>query len=1094
MQRAPRHLTRDDLMSAARSAKDASAVNTLRPRHELDISGDLPLSYSQERLWFLEELGGLGSAYTMLLALRLHGPLRREALDAALQAVVGRHEALRTRIVPVAGLPCQRITPPDGFRLRHDDLSHLAPQERRDTAHARMRQEAEHRFDLAREPLFRAGLLYLSPDEHLLLLSMHHIVSDGWSLGVLVREIGALYAAQVQGRSPALPALPVQYADYALWQRGWLQGEVLERQLAYWRGQLAGAPEALDLPTDHPRPAMQSFRGGRLAVTLPRELSGALAALGRREGVTLSMVLLAGFQVLLGHWSGQRDVVVGSPSANRTRAALEGVVGFFVNLLVLRTDLSGDPRFSEVLERVREVALGAYAHQDLPFEKLVEAMQPARDLSRQPLCQTLLVLQTAPTAGVALPDLRLEMAGGENATAKFDLSLTLAETGDGLRGVLDYASDLFEEATMRRFLDQFERLLAGVVKDPQQRLSHLDLLGADERAQVVEEWNRTQSAYPFRACVHELFEAQAARQPDATALIMGEARLSYGELERRANGVAHHLRSLGVGPETIVGVHLERSFELVVALLAILKAGGAYLPLDPGYPRYRLDDMLADAGASILLTQQLLAGSLSLPGGAVVPLDTTEFTQEEETAPTGGGARPQNLAYVIYTSGSTGRPKGVMSTHAGAVNALAYLGAVHGLSEDDRVLQIPPVSFDASVRDIFGTLLSGASLVMVRQDYAKIPGELANEMERRAVTAILSITPTMLEALSEEIGRRGAIYSVRLILTAGEVLKAGLCREVRATLKRAQIVNQYGATEATMASTLFRVPAFGASTGLSIPGGRPIGNAQIYVLDPSGEPSPIGVPGEICIGGVGLARGYHGKAALTAERFVPNVFRHGERLYRTGDIGRWRASGDIEYLGRADRQVKVRGFRIEPAEIEQQLLSHDAVGAVAVVPQELLSGESGLVAYVVSASEVLPSSTALRAHLAARLPDYMVPAAYVTMSALPLTPNGKLDRRALPKLPNRPDTVDYVTPRNAVEDMIIDIWRDILKIDKIGVHDNFFDLGGHSLLATRVVVNTNDYLGINVPLRAIFDNPTVAGFAEPVERQISRKLEQLAST
>ncbi|WCA72888.1 amino acid adenylation domain-containing protein (plasmid) [Agrobacterium tumefaciens] len=1040
--------------------------------------GEIALSFSQNRLWVLEQLEALGSAYNIAAAVRMDGNLDVVALERAFAELVHRHEVLRTRFVTRDGQVFQTIDETVPFRLALVDLSSLDPAQRADAIRRTEQDEAAHRFDLAHGPLFRATLLRLSAEEHIILVTMHHIVSDGWSMSIVVREIGALYAAFVEGRSSPLAGLPVQYADFAVWQRRWLQGEVLDRQVSYWKARLAGAPPALELPTDRPRPLSQSYRGASCTFELPKELTGALAVLARQEGATLFMVLLAAFKVVLSRWSGQDDIVVGTPVAGRTHAETEDLIGFFINMLALRTSLTGDPDFRTLLRQVRDGALEAYAHQEMPFDRLVEEVRPARDLSRQPIFQTLVVLQNMPQERLELPGLTLRPVTEQRATAKFDLSLYLHETENGLAGTLEYATDLFEHDTIERLKDHYRLLLEGVVADPEQPISHLPMLTDAEQHLLFDVWNDTAADFPRDKLLHELFADQAALTPDAVAVIYDQQQLTYQELDRRSNQLAHHLQSLGVGPEVIVGLCVDRSPEMIVAMLAILKAGGAYLPLDPAYPRNRLAYMLRDAAAHVVVTRTVSRPSLPDQVTNIVDLDAHHDVIEAcPDTPPASGADPTSLAYVIYTSGSTGQPKGVMIIHEGVVNYITTLNRRYSLSSSDRVLQNSSISFDPSVRDIWCPLIAGAKLVVPhgldQTDRASSLGFVSSA----GVSLVLSVTPSALTApVLEEVAE--PLMELRALLTCGEALSYETCRLTRSRMgHHFPIVNQYGPTECTMSSTFFVVgdePASGI-----VPIGRPIANRKVYVLDRHMCPVPIGTTGEIYIGGVGLARGYLNRPDLTAERFVQNPFGSGDRLYRTGDLGRWRKDGNLEFLGRADHQVKIRGFRIELGEVEAVLLSHPDVRQAVVIAHEDQTGDKRLVAYVVG--EASPRD--LRAHILNTLPDYMTPAAFVALEAMPLTTNGKIDRAALPHPTNDNGLAraDYVAPRTPTEEILAAIWADVLQVSQVGVNDNFFELGGNSLLAMRMVARVRSVFNIELPLRSLFEDPRVVELGHRIE-------------
>ncbi len=956
----------------------------------------LPLSFAQQRLWFLHRLDPASTAYHVPVALRLRGGLDAEVLARALGEVVRRHEALRTVFRASGGEPVQLIREPGPAVLPAVDLAALPGEAREAELLELARAEARRPFDLAEGPLLRGLVVRLGEEEDALLLTMHHVVSDGWSMGVLVREVSALYGAFSRGEPSPLPELPVQYADHAVWQRSYLSGEVLERELAYWREALEGAPPRLELPTDRARPAVAGGQARTVPFLLPAEVGRALRALARGEGATLFMALLAGWQALLGRYAGQEDFVVGTPIAGRTHAELEGLIGFFVNTLALRADLSGDPTVGVLLGRVRERTLGAYAHQELPFERLVEALGVERSLAQTPLFQVMLVLQNLERAPLRLGGVRVEPLGPAEGGAKFDLSLALTEQGEALAGTLTYRSALWEASTAGRMVEHLEALLRGMGAGPGRRLGEIGLLGAAEREQVLRRWNRTGRAYPAGATLHGLVEAQARRTPQAPALVYEGRRLEYGELQGRAERLAERLRGVGVGPEVRVGVSVERSPELVVALLGVLRAGGAYVPLDPSYPAERQEWMLRDAAVPVVLAQEAqrerLRGVLAEYGGGVLWLGDGG---EEGGAEAGGGgaaaagAQAENLAYVIYTSGSTGRPKGAMNEHRGIVNRLLWMQERYGLDGTDVVLQKTPTSFDVSVWELFWPLLSGARLVLARPEGHRDAAYLWERIESEGVTTVHFVPPMLQAFLEARGGRKGG--TLRRVFSSGEALSAELAERFREALPGVELHNLYGPTEAAVDVTHH---ACAGGEGV-VPIGRPVANTRIYVLDGAGEPSPVGVPGELCIGGVQVGRGYLGGAAGTAERYVPDAYggEAGGRLYRTGDRGRWRESGEVEYLGRLDAQVKVRGYRIEPGEIEAALRAEAGVREAVVVVRGEGAGEGRLVGYVVGEGI---EGGALREGVRARLPEHMVPTAVVVLEELPLTPNGKLDRRALP--------------------------------------------------------------------------------------------------
>jgi amino acid adenylation domain-containing protein len=1048
----------------------------------------LRLSFAQERLWFLDQLEPGSTSYNVAYAVRLAGQLSVAALESAFAAVLERHEALRTTFRTGEDGPVQWIAPAgaEPLSLPLLDLSAL-PEAVREAAARRLAiEEAATPFDLGRGPLLRSVLLRLGPEHHLAVVNVHHIVADGWSLGVLVRELAAFYAAVLDGRPADLPALPVHYADFAVWQRDWLAGEVLERQLAWWRRRLAGAPMVLELPTDRPRPPVLSARGNALPIVLPAATVAGLAALGQDLGATLFMTLFAGFSSVLSRWTGQEDLLVGSVVAGRTHRELEDLIGFFANTLVLRAELTGRPSFSEAVGRVREMTLGAYAHQDLPFERLVEALQPARDLSRSPLFQVLLVLQNQPGSPLVLPGLTLEPAAVDAGVILYELHISLTESGGGLAGTLSYASALFDRSTIERLAGHLATLLAGAVAEPGRSLSELPLLTPAERTELTA-WNATAVAYAEGEwTLPELLGRQAAASPDTVALVAAGEHLSYGALAVRARTLAAHLSALGVGPETAVGLCAERSLDLEIALWAILAAGGAYVPLDPSYPAARLAAVLADAAAPVVLVQEHLLDRLPQTAARIVLLGRGAGERVGSPAPAVlAGPAPDNLAYVLFTSGSTGRAKGVMNSHRGIVNRLLWGQAEYGLSAGDRVLQKTPYSFDVSVWELFWPLLQGACLVLARPGGHQDSAYLVRTMAEEAIT-VSHFVPSMLGAFlgEPEIERCSAL---RRVLASGEALPPELVEQFFRRLGHSDLHNLYGPTEAAIEVTFWACERAPSVPGVPI--GRAVANTQIRLLDREGSEVPVGVAGELAIGGVQVARGYVGRPDLTAERFVPDACaaaegRAGARLYRTGDLARRRPGGEVEYLGRLDHQVKVRGFRIELGEIEAVLLAHPEVRAAVVVAREALPGDLRLVAYVVGGAGEAPGA-ALGAYLGERLPEYMVPAVFVALPSLPSTVSGKVDRRALPAPSwGGGQPADKVAPRTPVEEVLASIWCGILGLgagQEPGVFDNFFALGGHSLLATRLVSRLRQTFDVELPLKTVFEAPTIAALAARLE-------------
>ncbi|HEX5751790.1 MAG TPA: amino acid adenylation domain-containing protein, partial [Archangium sp.] len=1064
--------TLEELVQQLAGKGAASEATVGQPLARVERERPLPLSFSQQRLWLLDQLEPGSPLYNIAAAVELEGRLELSALEWAFAETVRRHEALRTVFPADTGQPRQAISPAAPLPIAQVDLRGVPEDAREAEAKRRAAEEARAPFDLARGPLLRVTLLRTGEHRHVLLLVMHHIVTDGWSMSILAREVAALHGAAVAGRPSPLPELSLQYADHAAWQRARLQGDALESRLAYWRGQLAGAPPLLELPTDHPRPPVQTYRGQTLGFLLPAAQVDALKKVGQEEGATLFMTLLAAFQVLLQGYSGQDDISVGTPIAGRNRAEVEGLIGFFVNTLVLRTRLGAGLTFRELLARVRQTTLEAYAHQDVPFEKLVEELRPERHLGRSPLFQVMLVLQGAPVAELELPGATSRVLELDSGTSKFDLALAFTETPRGLEGRLEYSTDLFEPDTLTRLIGHLRTVIDGVVTDPGQRLGALPLLTVEERHQLLEALNDTGRELTRETGAHRLFERQVERTPDAPAVSSGALTLTYRELDQRANRLARVLRARGVGPETVAGLCLNNSVELVVGILATLKAGGAWVPLDPSLPTERLAFMLEDTGAPLVLTERPLVERLGDSPRVVL----LEALRDEEAAQPAGpldvDVDGDTLAYVIYTSGSTGRPKGTLLTHRGLCNtALAAAGA-HGVKPHSRVLQFAAPGFDASVCEIFSTLLGGARLCLATRD-EMMPGEpLRTVLERQAITHV-TLTPSVLAQLAPE-----GMPALETIISAGEACTPELVSRWKRPGRT--LLNAYGPTEVTVCATLRPdVSAQRPTIGFPWP------NVQVYVLRDL-RPVPPGVPGELFVGGVGLARGYLGRPELTAERFVPHPFSDepGARLYRTGDLVRFLPNGDLEYLGRADNQVKLRGFRIELGEIEAVLGRRPELQDVVVDVREETPGDKRLAAYVVARPGHEVHVGELRAFVKASLPDYMIPSAFVTLEALPLTPSGKVDRRALPAVAWSGTGEPPATPRTPIEEAVAGLWSQVLRQEQVGLHTSFFEQGGHSLLAAQVISRVRTAFQVELPLRALFEAPTVAGLARTIEAAV----------
>uniref|UniRef100_UPI003878298D amino acid adenylation domain-containing protein n=1 Tax=Pseudomonas viciae TaxID=2505979 RepID=UPI003878298D len=1061
----------------------SQAARSTRP-DIVPVSRDqvLPLSFAQQRLWFLAQLDGGSAAYHIPTGLRLRGALDMPALTRALDRIVARHEALRTTFVQAQGQEAQqRIAPADiGFALQRHVLAGRPDAEAELLIMAE--QEARQAFDLARGPLARGRLVRMADDDHVLLVTLHHIVADGWSADVLTHELGVLYEAFSQDRDDPLPALPIQYADYALWQRHWLTGEVLEQQERYWQQTLADVPALLTLPTDRPRPAQQDHAGSAVGIALDESLTENLKALSQRHGATLFMTVMAAWAAVLSRMAGQDDVVIGTPVANRMQSEVEGLIGLFVNTLALRVDVAADLTVQGLLQQVKAQTLGAQAHQDLPFEQVVEVVRPLRSLSHSPVFQAMLSWQNNESTGLELGDISLQGLGVTSRTAKFDVLLDMALIDGRLFGSLEYATALFDQATMERYLGYLECVLRAMVADEQAIVAQIPLLGDNEREHLLEGFNATTVEYPSGLTLHGLFEARVATSPDAVAVVSDEEQLSYAQLNRRANQVAHRLLALGIRPDDRVAICVDRSVEMVAGLLGILKAGAAYVPLDPDYPLDRLAYMLENSAPTVVLTQRALQASLPATTARVMLLDAADeegFSTQPTSDPLVEGLQANHLAYVIYTSGSTGQPKGVMNEHGAVVNRLLWMQDEYKLTAADAVLQKTPFSFDVSVWEFFWPLFSGARLVMARPGGHREPAYLREVIQAQGITT-LHFVPSMLDVFLAH-GEADECASLLRVMCSGEALPGHLVRRFKAQLPQTGLYNLYGPTEAAVDVTAW--DCAGAQTPDSTPIGKPIANTRIYLLDAHQQPVPMGVAGEIYIGGVQVARGYLHRAELTAERFLKDPFSTAPnaRMYKTGDLGRYLPDGNVDYLGRNDDQVKIRGFRIELGEIEARLAQYAGIKETVVLAREEASGEKRLVAYFTThAVEAAADIEALRAHLQGQLPEYMVPSAYVRLDALPLTPNGKLDRKALPA----PDlasviTRDYEAPQGTVETTLAQLWADLLQVERVGRHDHFFELGGHSLLAVTLIERMRQ-VGLSADVRVLFGQPTLAALAAAV--------------
>ncbi len=1046
----------------------------------------LALSFAQQRLWFLDQLQPGSAAYNMTGALQISGRLDVDVLERSLDEILRRHEALRTTFQTLDGQPIQVIAPVMHLALPLIDLSRLSEAERDSEIKRLSQEEAGRSFDLSQGPLVRARLLRLASEEHRLLLTMHHIVTDGWSTGVLIREVAALYEAYSQGQSSPLEELEVQYADYALWQREWLSGETLDAQLAYWREQLSGELPVLQLPKDFTRPAAQKLQGATHTASISKKTSEELQRLSKQEGATLFMTLLTAFSVLLSRYGNQREILVGTPVANRTRVETEPLIGFFVNTLVIRTRLAGEPTFRKLLRQVRETCLQAYAHQDVPFEKLVEELAPERTLNHSPLFQVTFGLENSSLPEFAAGGLRMKAIDVAGQTAKFELALEMEETPSGLKGHWQYSTELFEAATIESMARHFETLIEGIASNPDRSVSELPLLSTAERHQLLFEANETKASYPDSLCLHQLFERQAEKTPGAVALVFEGEALTYAELNRKANKLAHHLRRMGVAAESRAGILMERSVEMVLAVLGIMKAGGAYVPLDPAYPQERLEFMMDDADVSIILTQERLAESLPESEARLVCLDTGwgEIELESDETPE-TSLNADNMVYVIYTSGSTGRPKGVMVPHRGVVNCLYWLQKTFRLSEQDCLLLKASLNFDASVWELFGAWLVGGRVVVARQGGQQDPGYLVRAIAENGVTTV-HFVPSMLPLFLDERELSTVASSLRLVAFGGEAMPVETLERLQERLG-VEAHNFYGPTEGCIGSIDWLCARDGER--LVVPIGQPIDNTKAFVLDEHMQPVPVGVSGELFLGGDCVARGYLRRPELTAERFIPDPFttEPGARLYRTGDLARYNRDGQIEFLGRLDHQVKIRGLRIELEEIEAVLATHEAVGECLVLAREDVPGDKRLVAYLVAApGAALPETSLLRRYLRDRLPDYMIPTVFVALDCLPLTTSGKVDRKALPapEMDDASTLEDEKGTLTAAEEIVAGIWCEVLGRARVRVSDNFFEIGGHSLLATQVMSRVREAFQTELPLSRFYESPILSELASAIEASL----------
>ncbi|MCG7755933.1 MAG: amino acid adenylation domain-containing protein, partial [Nitrosomonas sp.] len=1046
----------------------------------------IPLSFAQERLWFLSQLSPDGFSYNEAGAIELVGKLNIDAIEGGLREIVQRHEVLRTTFMAHANGQVQQIIASESHAtIKRISLEALSSQQQSDHITQYISREVKKPFSLSAGPLIRFTLFQLDAERHILLVGLHHIIADEWSIRILIKELSVIYDACCDGRPSQLGELSLQYADYACWQREWLKGAAFEKQLGYWKKQLQGCPQLLDLPADLPRPAVLKHLGARYVFNMPSGLLVALRKIGKNQAATVFMTLAASFAILLNRYTQQHDICIGYPIANRSRSELQGLIGFFANTLVLRADLSGNPTFSELLDRVKKVCLEAQAYQDLPFEKLVEELAPVRDMSRHPLFQVMFIYQHTDLEKLELSNIEMNDIAVDTGNAKFDLTLSLKEEKGELHGCFEYSTELFYESTIVRWAGHYRQLLQNIIGAIDKPLSELVILPEEERRQVLYHWNDLRAEYPQDHCIFQFVEEQVKKKPNAIAVVYQDQKITYEQLNTSANQLAHYLHSQGIRPEARVGMCVERSLEMIIGILAILKAGGAYIPIDPRYPKEHIAHVIEDAMPQLVLTQEKLQG--------LIPAQIKRFLLDvewdlilaQQPDALNGMTTPENLAYVIYTSGSTGKPKGVGVTHRNVVHSTSARLHYYQVPVDSFLL-LSSIAFDSSVAGIFGTLCQGGRLVLAAEDSVLDPNILTNIISSQKISHLLTV-PSLYEMMLLEIAGKEA--SLKSVIVAGESCKKSLIDRHYVCLPQVQLFNEYGPTEATVWSTVYQCRVNGDA---AIPIGRPIANTCIYLLDAHLNPVPVGIAGELYIGGIGLARGYLNQPDLTALRFIPDYLGEvGGRLYRTGDLARYRVDGNIEYLGRTDHQVKIHGFRIELGQIEAVLMQHETVKEAVVMVREITPGEERLVAYLVE-NEQVSDRDSIRVYLKGILPDYMVPSAFVFLQCLPLTPNGKIDRTALPA----PDYLvqhshHYVAPRTPTEEKVTVIWAEVLRLEQVGVYDHFFELGGHSLLIAQVIARIRQVFAMDLPLRTLFERPIVADFALAIDNLHGKESELL---
>jgi amino acid adenylation domain-containing protein len=1072
-----RKLLAQKLTQDKKAASDTQQP-VITPRHRHQAA----LSFAQERLWFIHQMDPHSPHYNEAIPIYIRGAVQVSVLENILNPIVERHAVLRTTFVTIAGEPIQQINPAQSVKLAQFDLQGFPAPHREAEMWRVLSDEARKPFDLTIDPLLRAALIQLADDEFVLLMTIHHIAFDGWSGGVLMREFALLYRAVATGETVELPPLPVQYIDFAIWQREQLQGAVLNERLDYWKEKLGHDLPVLSLPADHPRPRIQTFAGATETILIPPDIYGQLKSLAQESGSTLFMVLLAAFNTLLYRYTRQTDIVIGSPVSGRERTETYHLLGCFINTLVLRTDLSDNPTFRELINRVREMALGAYQHQDLPFERLVEALQPERDLSRSPLFQVLFVLQNTPQVELTIGEMSICQLDPPTQITKFDLTLEISEHDAGLSARFEYNTDLLDQTTIQRMAAHFKNVLIHAAALPDQPIAALPILSEAETHQLLVEWNETARDYRRDLCVHQWFEAQVKQTPDAIAAVLGDHHLTYHDLNCRANQLAHYLRGAGIGPESLVGICVPRSFDMLVSVLAVLKAGGAYVPLDPAYPPERLAYVIQDAQLAMILTHTTLSKRFSTSESLCFYLDRDGVALDSQpiTNPD-SGVTADNLVYVIYTSGSTGHPKGTLIEHRGLVNYLTWCldQYTSPVGADYGALLHSSLGFDLTVTSVFTPLLQGRSVLLL-PDHVDA---LTEVLRKDAGCDLLKVTPSHLRLLNSQLTAESAHNKVQVLIIGGEALRGEDLALWQATSTR--LINEYGPTETVVGCCVYEVKP-GETPGSNVLIGRPIYNTSLYILDAHYQPVPVGVAGELYIAGDGVARGYLNRPELTAARFIDNPFGAG-RMYRTGDWARYQPDGNIEFLGRIDDQVKIRGYRIELGEIETALKNEPNIEDAVVIANKSKEGDQRLVAYIVPRQKPAPSMGMLRQFLARTLPDYMIPVAFVALDEIPLTTNGKVDRKALPQpFWARIDTQPYVTPRTPTEQTLAEIWSRVLNVKQVGIHDNFFELGGHSLLATQVFSQIREQLQVELPIRLLFEAPTIAEFVVQVDKALAQ--------